>query len=248
MQEKHSREDGAEGLPQHVRLRRLLGRFRRRFELDVFDVFTRPVPPDPVFEAPPGYTFRWGSAEDVQRCDPYHTELDERERREGVLRLALGHRVVLGVALGVEPGVDAGLEPEPGVDRNVAVFSMWVNPRNLNVPDLVKRKLTAGQWFIYKAFTSPDHRGRKLYEAGMQFVLAEMARQELSELVGYAHVKKSVSRKGLARLSFESAGRLLSVRVPGWQGTFLSRRLEQRFPESVPRSNALTTSNAGGIG
>ncbi len=231
MQPKHSPEDRAEGPPPRVSLRKLLGRFRRRFELDVFDVFTRPVPPDPLFEAPPGYTFRWGSAEDVQRCDPYHTELDERERREGVQRLAFGHRVVLGLEL----------------DRHVAVFSMWVNPRNLNVPGLVKRKLTDGQWFIYKAFTSPDHRGRKLYEAGMRFVLAEMARRELSELVGYAHVKKSVSRKGLARLSFENAGRLLSVRVPGWQRTFLSRRLEQCFPESVARSNALATRNAGGI-
>lgn len=206
-----------------VRLRKWLGRVRRRFVLDTYDVFLRPVPPDASFAAPAGYEFRFGTTQDVERCDPYHTELDQGERREGVRRLALGHRVVLALH-----------GPPPGT----VVFSMWVNPRNLNVPGLMKRALADGQWFIYKAFTSPEHRGRKLYESGMRFVLAEMRRTGLSELVGYAHVKKAVSRKGLATLDFASAGSVTQVAWPGLRFTRVSRELRARFPREVPRSAA----------
>ena len=201
-----------------TRIRKVLGRVRRSVGVDTFDVFTREVPPEPAFRAPEGYAFRWGTPEDVRACDPYHTELDERERSEGAARLEIGHRVVVA---------SAGAE---------AVFTMWVNPRNLNVPGVVKRRLAEGQWFIYKAFTSPDHRGKKLYQAGMQFVLDEMRSAGRRELVGYAHVKKSVSRRGLSRLAFGSVGRMYACRVPGWQGTLVSRKLAGRFPERVART------------
>jgi len=204
-----------------VRVRRLLGRVRRRFTVDTFDVFLRPVPREGAFVPPAGYEFRWGTAADVERCDARHTELDERERREGVHRLGFGHRVVLGLSAGT------------------TVFTMWVNPRNLNVPGLMKRALGPGQWFIYKAFTSPEHRGRKLYESGMRFVLFEMRAAGLSELVGYAHVKKDVSRKGLAALEFASAGRARLVDWPGLRFTRLSRELSGRFPRAVPRSGVM---------
>jgi hypothetical protein len=204
-----------------LRLKKLLGRIRRRFAIDVYDVFRRAVPPDARLEVPAGYAFRWGGAEDVERCDPFHTELDPRERASGVRRLALGHRIVIGSREGV------------------SVFTMWVNPRNLNVPGLLKRRLGPGQWFIYKAYTSPEHRGKKLYESGMRFVLAEMRSQGLTELVGYAHVKKAVSRKGLAALAFDGAGRAVQVNFPAFSRTFLSRRLVESFPEAVPRSGAL---------
>ncbi|MEQ1894024.1 MAG: hypothetical protein ABL998_15895 [Planctomycetota bacterium] len=204
-----------------VRLRKALGRVRRRFVLDTFDVFVRAVPRAARSEAPAGYTFRWGTPADVERCDPRHTELDEEERRTGVLRLGLGHRVVLGLA------------------GDVVVFSMWVNPRCLNVPGLTKRALASDQWFIYKAFTSPEHRGKKLYEGGMRFVLAEMHAAGLRELVGYAHVKKAVSRKGLAALEFASAGRLTQLDWPLLKRTFLSKELLHRFPREVTRSAAI---------
>jgi hypothetical protein len=204
-----------------LHLRRLLGRVRRFFAVDTFDVFVRPVPREPTFAAPPGYEFRWGSAADVERCDPHHTELDERERAAGVRRLGFGHRVVLGLAAGT------------------VVFTMWVNPRNLNVPGLMKRALSPGQWFIYKAFTSPDHRGKKLYEGGMRFVLSEMRAAGLRELVGYAHVKKAVSRRGLAALAFESAGRVTLLAWPCLTRVFLSKELVRRFPRALERSGAI---------
>lgn len=204
-----------------VRLRKLLGRVRRRFALDTYDVFLRPVPVDAAFTPPPDYTFRWGTPADLERCETHHTELDERERREGAWRLGLGHRVVLGLA------------------GETVVFSMWVNPRNLNVPGLLKRALAPGQWFIYKAFTSPEHRGRKLYESGMRFVLAEMRAAGLRELVGYAHVKKAVSRKGLAALEFASAGRVTQLRWPLVCRTFLSKELLRSFPRALARSGSL---------
>jgi len=203
------------------RLRKALGRIRRSFSLDTFDVFVRPVPHDAAFVPPPGYAFRWGRPEDIERCDPHHTELDARERREGAWRLGLGHRVVLGLA------------------GETVVFSMWVNPRNLNVPGLMKRALEPGQWFIYKAFTSPEHRGRKLYESGMRFVLAEMRTEGLTRLVGYAHVKKAVSRKGLAALEFASAGQVTQLAWPFLRHVFLSKKLLRSFPRAVAPSGAL---------
>jgi hypothetical protein len=208
-----------------LRLRKALGRIRRRFALDVYDVFTRAVPAEVAPEPPPGYMFAWGTPGDLERCDPHHTELDQRERSAGLERLACGHRLVLGLWQGE------------------AVFSMWVNPRNLNVPGLIKRRLGPHQWFIYKAFTSPEHRGRKLYETGMRFVLAEMGRAGLRELVGYAHVKKTVSRRGLAALSFGRAGRVYQLLAPGLRWTHLSRELRANFPEAGMRqgtSPALT--------
>lgn len=203
-----------------VRLRKLLGRVRRRFALDTYDVFLRPVPADASFAPPPGYTFRWGTPADLERCETHHTELDARERREGAWRLGLGHRVVLGLA------------------GETVVFSMWVNPRNLNVPGLMKRALAPGQWFIYKAYTSPEHRGRKLYEGGMRFVLAEMRAAGLRELVGYAHVKKAVSRKGLAALEFTSAGRVTQLDWPFVRHVFLSKQLVSSFPRALAPSGA----------
>lgn len=204
-----------------VRVRRLLGRVRRRFAVDTFDVFVRPVPRGGEFRAPEGYAFRWGTPEDVSRCDPHHTELDERERREGARRVGFGHRLVLGE------------------HAATIVFTMWVNPRNLNVPGLFKRALAPHQWFIYKAFTSPEHRGRKLYESGMLFVLHEMRAAGLAELVGYAHLNKGVSRKGLAALEFTSAGRVTRIDWPGLRTTRLSRELAAKFPREVARSGVM---------
>ena len=206
-----------------LHLRKFLGRIRRRFALDTYDVFVRAVPPDASFEAPPGYEFRFGTASDVASCELEHTDLGERERREGAQRLDLGHRVVLGIHQGR------------------VVFSMWVNPRCLNVPGLLKRALGPRQWFIYKAFTSPEHRGRKLYESGMRFVLREMHRADLQELVGYAHVKKAVSRKGLAALAFASVGHVTQLCAPAVRLTRISGALAARFPREIPRSGAIPT-------
>ena len=210
--------------PWWTPLRKLAGRVRRLFAIDLYDVFRREVPEvhgsAPV-EPPEGYRFAWGTAADVEACEEFHTELDEPERRLGVRRLKLGHRVVVGFH---------GDRP---------VFTMWVNPRNLNVPGLLKRKLDGHQWFIYKAFTSPDHRGRKLYENGMRFVLNEMRASGKRELIGYAHVKKRISRKGLAALSFESVGVVRQFKAPGISWTRLSHDLACYFPEALERTGVL---------
>ena len=212
-------------LPPWVRLRKFLGRIRRRFVLDTYDVFRRAVPPDAgggtEMDSPSGYRFAWGTREDVLRCDEHETELNERERRLGAARLDFGHRVVIGFHAGK------------------AVFTMWVNPRHLNVPGLLKRRLEKDQWFIYKAFTSPDHRGRKLYETGMRFVLAEMRTQEMRELIGYAHVKKRISRKGLAALAFDSVGIVRQFQAPGILWTRVSPEFARYFPETTQRSGVL---------
>jgi hypothetical protein len=206
-------EHGARSLAHRVR--KALGRLRRRFGSELYHVFARPVrPQDAEAAIPSGYTFRWATAEDILACDARHTELDARERELGAARLAAGHRCVVAL------------------DASTVVFSMWMNPRNLNVPGHVKLPLRGDQAFIYKAFTSPDHRGRGLYEAGMRFVLAELRREGRRELLGYAHVGKHVSRKGLARLEFEPVGTFRTVFAPGFRRTFVSREIERRVAGS----------------
>jgi len=203
-----------------LRLRKVLGRFRRRFGLDRFDIFVRPVlAGDAAHGVPDGYTFRWGTRGDIERCAERHTELDSEDRRLGVARLKMGHRVVLGLC-----------------DETV-VFSMWLNPYCLNIPGDLKRRLADHQAFIYKAFTSPDHRGRRLYQAGMRFVLADLQRSGLQELVGYAHVKKRASRGGLVALDFHVAGRYHVIRLPGFRSVLVSRRLKGSFPDIVARTD-----------
>jgi len=223
--ERHRSSSATEKAGPLLRARRLLGRVRRRFALDTFDVFARHVAPgDERFEPPAGYRFRFGEPADVEACDEHHTELDERERREGVARLGVGHQVVLG---------------QHG-DRTV--FTMWVNPRNVNIPGHVKRPLSADRSFIYKAYSSPEHRGRGLYEAGMRFVLADLARQGKRSLLGYAHVKKGISRKGLAALGFESLGRFRTLSALGWRRTFVSKELAASLPLAPQRSTEPATS------
>lgn len=218
-------ESAQEDLRLWLRARRWLGRIRRRFAIDHYDVFVRDVDPAMAVDPPQGYTFRFGTAEDVAGCDPFHTELDERERRLGVARLELGHRVVLGLS------------------GDTVVFTMWVNPRNINIPGSIKRRLGPHQSFIYKAYTSPEHRGRRLYGAGMRFVLADMATEGKTQLVGYAHVKKRISRKGLASLHFSSVGGFTDVDFPLWRRTLVSSALARSFPTSLERSHVMRTAN-----
>ncbi|MBM3976991.1 MAG: hypothetical protein FJ299_08380 [Planctomycetes bacterium] len=220
-------EQDSRGEPWWLPLRRALGHVRRCVELDTYDVFARGVEPaHRDFQAPAGYRFAWGTAQDVAGCDEHHTELDARERALGSARLDLGHRVVIGFQRGPQ-------------ERDTAVFSMWVNPRHLNVPGHVKRALQPDQVFIYKAYTSPEHRGRKLYEAGMRFVLADLAARGGRELIGYAHVKKDVSRRGLAALGFAPRGRFWRLKTPLGSTCRVSRELAALFPRAVARSRAL---------
>ncbi|MBI3820926.1 MAG: hypothetical protein HY286_19735 [Planctomycetes bacterium] len=201
----------------------MLGRLRRSFVFDTFDVFAKAVLPEHgKFNNPAGYRFSFASGDEIARCVESHTELNDRERREGAARVAMGHACV--IAYPTEPG------------NAPAVFTMWVNPRNINIPGHIKRKLKPHQAFIYKAFTSPEHRGRKIYESGMRFVLAELARQGKSQLLGYAHIKKAVSRKGLAALQFDTIGTFRTFGIGRWCVTATSSRLRRELPEVLKSS------------
>ena len=213
-------------------LRRVAGAVRWSFVVDRFDVFVKPVETEHAdFTAPPGYSFRFGTADDLALCTAFDTELTERDREQGAKRLEIGHRLVVAVPEPVDADRESSAPQGP-------VFTMWVNPRNLNVPGHVKRALEADQVFIYKAYTSPDHRGRKLYQAGMRFVLADLASRGARELVGYAHVGKGISRRGLDAVGFGTVGSFLTLGFKRWQRAFPDAKLRGRFPRSVPRSGA----------
>lgn len=202
-------------------LRRAAGAVRWSFVNDRFHVFVRTVTDDHAsFEAPEGYRFDWGTAEDVLACEEFHTELGLADREAGAARLELDHRVVIGFDL----------------ESGRAVFSMWVNPRNLNIPGAIKRALAADQVFIYKAFTSPEHRGRKLYQAGMRFVLHDLRQRGGREVVGYAHLAKRASRGGLGALGFDSVGGFATRGFRRWQRSFPDADLTARFPRTVART------------
>lgn len=202
------------------RLRAGASRLYWNLHRDRYDVFVRPVrAEDARFEAPPGYRFVFAEPAQLSSCATEHTELNARDREHGQRRLELGHQLVLAL--------DAA---------GTAVFSMWINPRNLNVPGQLKRALAPHQAFIYKAFTSPAHRGKRLYQAGMGFVLADLHRRGLTELVGYAHTSKDSSRAGLARLEFTAIGHYRVLGYGSSVGVWLSPSLRQRFPRAVPRS------------
>lgn len=205
--------------PPWKRLRRTASRLRWSLAADLFDVFVREVTAqDAELQVPEGYRFHYGDTADLARCKLEHTELNQNDIENGQRRLGSDHRVVLGE-----------WEGEP-------VFSMWVNPRHLNVPGHLKRKLSKHQAFIYKAYTSPEHRGRKLYQAGMAFALADLAARSQSELVGYAHIKKQASRAGLDRLGFHSVGTYRAIGLRPNERVIPSRALNKRFPIRVPRS------------
>jgi ribosomal protein S18 acetylase RimI-like enzyme len=207
-------------------LRKGLSRLRWSIVWDTFDVFVRDVEPGHAdFVAPAGYTFRFGTEEDVRGFEERHTELGAVARERGARRLAIGHRVVVA---------QSAATAAPGAAT--AVFTMWINPRHLNVPGYVKRRLASDEVFIYKAFTSPDHRGKKLYQAGMRFVLADLARAGQRRLVGYAHVNKDVSRAGLDALGFRSVGTFTGRGFVRPYHVALSRELRAAFPHAVPRS------------
>ncbi|QDU67800.1 hypothetical protein Pla86_28880 [Planctomycetes bacterium Pla86] len=212
--------------PLHA-LRGVAGAIRWSFVFDRFDVFVKPVEAEHVdFTPPPGYSLRFGSPEDLAACTQRDTELSPRDREVGARRLEVGHRLVVAIPDGDDP---ASTGP---------VFTMWVNPRNLNVPGSLKRALGPDQVFIYKAYTSPEHRGRKLYQAGMRFVLADLASRGAKELVGYAHVAKGVSRRGLDAVGFGSVGGFLTLGFKRWQWTLADAKLRRRFPRAVPRSGS----------
>jgi hypothetical protein len=207
--------------PARGGLERSLSRLYWNLHWDRFDVFVRLVEPaDANFVAPGGYRFVFGEAGLRARCEQRHTELGPRDRERGARRLELGHRLVLGLT-------------DPG---GLPVFSMWVNPRNLNVPGQQKRALSPAQQFIYKAFTSPEHRGQKLYQAGMAFVLQDLCKRGQRELVGYAHTDKRSSRAGLDRLGFASVGHYRAIGYGRHLLIWNSPGLRRRFPRSVLRS------------
>ena len=208
-----------------LRVRKALGHVRRSVSIDVFDFFTLASSsateiPEPIL-LPDGYSMRFATEADVGQAEVEHTELDEREREEGVVRLGLGHRCI-STFFGSQ-----------------MVFSMWENPRNANVPGLVKRRLRADQSFLYKAYTSPEHRGRRLYQAGLAFALNSIAAEGKSTAVGYAHVKKRASRAGLARVGFGAIGRVRQLVAPRVRRTWPDRAFNSAFPEAVPRTDAV---------
>lgn len=204
-------------------VRKFLGRIRRLFVWDRFDVFRRPVAKSDLnFTNPEGYAFGLASPQEILNCSEMHTELDARERRLGAARIELGHACVVARV--------AGDTAAP------IVFSMWINFRNINIPGHLKRRLPPDHSFIYKAFTSPAHRGRKLYESGMRFTLSELARRGHSTLLGYAHIQKSVSRKGLAALQFETIGVFRTIGLGAVAFTLCNRALNRTLPSVLSRS------------
>ncbi|MFT5289829.1 MAG: hypothetical protein ACI8QS_001739 [Planctomycetota bacterium] len=228
---ERSSEKGSASRSPFQHIRKALGHVRRSVTFDVYDFFICRYSEHSeglaAAQPPAGYAIRFASTEEVTGADVLHTELDERERIEGVTRLGFGHRCV---------AIFHG---------DLMVFSMWENPRNANVPGLVKRKLSDGQSFLYKAYTSPEHRGQRLYQAGLAFALRSIAAEGKAETVGYAHIKKKASRAGLARLGYHEVGRVRQLTAPGLHRTWADSAFDVSFPDKVPRTGAVAKHPVG---
>ncbi len=207
--------------PSKGRLRRALSDLRWSVHNDRHDAFVRNVlPADCERPQVEGYELRFGTDADLDCATLHDTELTPACIEHGRRRLEIGHQFVVATSDGLP------------------VFTMWINPRHLNVPGELKRKLKDDEVFIYKAFTSPDHRGKRLYPAGMALVLSDLAQRSMRRLVGYAHVKKGASRAGLARVGFETAGSWRTVGFKGLRRALCDREFESNFPVRVARSGS----------
>lgn len=126
-------------------------------------------------------------------------ELDESFLKEALARGDRCHAFIQDGVLGAYAWFASG--PTPIQDSLTAIFSPgWI--------------------YMYKAFTAPGFRGRQLYGAGVAKAMqAFLAQQNFKGLVSCIQAHNPASQKGLRRIGFRTAGRVL---VLGWRRPCLS--------------------------
>ena len=91
--------------------------------------------------------------------------------------------------------------------------------------------------YLYKGYTQPEHRGRRLYAAAVSQVFAQYVAKGARGFVSYADAANLDSLKALERMGYRAFGSIFVVRLFGRHFTFATRgcapfgfRLENRAP------------------
>jgi RimJ/RimL family protein N-acetyltransferase len=71
--------------------------------------------------------------------------------------------------------------------------------------------LPANAAYMYKAFTHPDYRGRRLYGVGMALALKALAERGITKLVTTVHTNNFASLSSCRRLGYQRIGRFWTL-------------------------------------
>ncbi|HEY5896769.1 MAG TPA: GNAT family N-acetyltransferase [Burkholderiales bacterium] len=119
------------------------------------------------------------------------------------------------------------------------ISSSWYStrPTPIGPPEAVAH--FDAQWvYMYKAFTQPSHRGRRLYEAGVRRALEHYRAKGARGLLSYVEATNLDSLAALRRMGFRIFGSAYLLRLFGRQFAFSSpgcRRYGCRVETASPR-------------
>ena len=92
--------------------------------------------------------------------------------------------------------------------------------------------------YMYKGFTHPDYRGKRLHGAVMGFALRDFAADGVQSLISTVDWTNDASLKSCARLGYRRLGLLARARALGRAWWHASRKARERGVEIVPPGSA----------
>jgi len=118
-------------------------------------------------------------------------------------------------------------------------------PTRIDPPDLVLHH-GDGYVYMYKGFTHPGHRGRRLHEIGMTRALQHYQTGGFKGLVSYVESNNFSSLKSVSRMGYETFGAIYVLKIFGAYFTHASAgcrergvRIEPLAPGSLSHAGAL---------
>lgn len=118
-------------------------------------------------------------------------------------------------------------------------------PTRIDPPDLVLHH-GDGYIYMYKGYTHPGHRGRRLHEIGMNLALQHYLTQGFKGLVSYVESNNFSSLKSVSRMGYETFGVIGMLKIFGTYFTHASPgcrehgvRIESLAPGSMSHAGAL---------
>lgn len=76
--------------------------------------------------------------------------------------------------------------------------------------------------FMYRGYTAPDYRGRRLHALGLAEALERLARSGKKGLISTVNISNAASRRSIERLGFEYRGYILNFGRGRWALSFVS--------------------------
>lgn len=147
----------------------------------------------PTISIDPAFTFRFLTAAEIKRysADPIYELAPDCVRRA-----TSSHHFCFAVLDG----------------QRLASYS-WYAPGAIEAEHNVGVAMSfpANAAYMYKAFTHPDYRGRRLYGAGMALALKALEERGITKLVTTVHTNNFASLASCRRLGYEQIGRIWTL-------------------------------------